>query len=108
MKNEDLEFIQEQIGYEFNNLNLLQQAFTRRSYSQEHGGENNEVLEFIGDKVLDLFVIKLLIVQNSNSEELYKKFDPKFKTSLSYLEYELGKRVFINENIFICDNTEAE
>ena len=24
------------------------------------------------------------------------------------MEYELGKRVFINENIFICDNTEAE
>lgn len=108
MSKEELNFIQEQIGYKFNNLNLLQQAFTRRSYSQEHGGENNEVLEFIGDKVLDLFVIKLLIVQNSNSEELYKKFDPKFKTSLSYLEYELGKRVFINENIFMCDNTEAE
>lgn len=108
MRKEELNFIQEQIGYRFNNLNLLQQAFTRRSYSQEHGGENNEVLEFIGDKVLDLFVIKLLIVQNSNSEELYKKFDPKFKTSLSYSEYELGKGVFINENIFICDNTEAE
>lgn len=108
MRKEELNFIQEQIGYEFNNLNLLQQAFTRRSYSQEHSGENNEVLEFIGDKVLDFFVIKLLIIQNSNSEELYKKFDPKFKTSFANLEYELGKKSFPCESVFVCDNTEAE
>lgn len=60
MKNEDLKFIQEQIGYEFDNLDLLQQAFVRRSYSRENGGEDNEVLEFIGDKVLDFIVVKLL------------------------------------------------
>lgn len=46
--------VQEQIGYDFKNLDLLQQAFTRRSYTAENGGENNEVLEFIGDKALDL------------------------------------------------------
>ena len=45
----------------FKNLDLLNQAFTRRSYSEENGGENNEVLEFIGDKALDFAVIKLLI-----------------------------------------------
>ena len=83
MKENDLTFIQNQIGYTFNNLNLLQQAFTRRSYSEENGGENNEVLEFIGDKVLDLFVVKFLITQNSNSAGLYKKFDPKLKENLS-------------------------
>ena len=108
MKKEDLQFIQDQIGYRFNNLDLLQQAFTRRSYSKEHGGEDNEVLEFIGDKVLDLFVIQYLIVQNSNSGELYKRFDPKFKNSLLYLEYTSGKRTFPNENTFICSKTEAE
>lgn len=108
MEKKELGFIQNQIGYEFNNLDLLQQAFTRRSYSQENGGENNEVLEFIGDKVLDIFVVKLLIIQKSNSVELYKKFDPKFKTSLAYLEYESGKKTFPDENTFICDNTEAE
>ena len=59
MEQNDLIFIQSQIGYTFNNLDLLQQAFTRRSYSEENGGENNEVLEFIGDKVLDFFVVKL-------------------------------------------------
>ena len=60
MEQKDLMFIQSQIGYEFKNLDLLQQAFIRRSFSEENGGENNEVLEFIGDKVLDLFVVKYL------------------------------------------------
>lgn len=60
MDNKDLQSIQEQIGYNFKNTDLLQQAFVRRSYSQENGGENNEVLEFIGDKALDFAVVKIL------------------------------------------------
>lgn len=44
--------VQNQIGYEFKNQRLLRQAFVRKSYSAENGGENNEVLEFIGDTVL--------------------------------------------------------
>ena len=39
---------------------MLQQAFVRRSYAKENGGEDNEVLEFIGDKVLDLTIVKFL------------------------------------------------
>lgn len=53
--------VQGQIGYEFKNLDLLKQAFTRRSYTAENGGENNEVLEFVGDKALDFAVVKLLV-----------------------------------------------
>lgn len=56
----DYEQIENTIGYEFNNRDLLQQAFVRRSYSQENGGGNNELLEFIGDKALDLAIIRLL------------------------------------------------
>ncbi len=60
MENNDFTFIQDQIGYNFKNLDLLQQAFVRRSYSKENGGEDNETLEFIGDKVLDFIVVKFL------------------------------------------------
>lgn len=61
MNNEDYTTIEQQIGYEFHNRLLLQQAFTRKSYTNEtHDGENNEVLEFIGDKVLDMIVVKSL------------------------------------------------
>lgn len=57
----DLKAIQKTIGYQFKNGDLLQQAFVRRSYSEENGGQNNEVLEFIGDKALDLVVIRLMM-----------------------------------------------
>lgn len=60
MDREDLSKIQKVIGYDFKNWDLLQQAFIRRSYSKENGGENNEVLEFIGDKALELVAVKIL------------------------------------------------
>ena len=60
MDNTDISYVEGQIGYHFRNPDLLQQAFVRRSYAAENGGEDNEVLEFIGDRVLDLIVVKLL------------------------------------------------
>jgi len=60
MDNKELQSIQNQIGYEFKNPDLLHQAFVRRSYAKENGGEDNEVLEFIGDKALDIIVVKIL------------------------------------------------
>ena len=56
--NDYIEDVERQIEYTFENTDLLFQAFTRRSYSQENSGENNEVLEFIGDRVLDFYVTK--------------------------------------------------
>ena len=69
MKQEHLDLIQEKIGYKFNEQYLLVQAFTRSSFSREHYQwyEDNEKLEFIGDKALDLIVIKKLT-------ELYGSF----------------------------------
>lgn len=58
--NEKVTRIENRIGYNFKNKDLLQQAFIRSSYSKENGGENNEVLEFIGDKALDLTIVKIL------------------------------------------------
>ena len=61
MQQDEIRFIQEQIGgYKFDNIALLEQAFTRKSYTQENGGENNEILEFIGDKVIDIAMIRYL------------------------------------------------
>lgn len=66
-----LKDVQGKIGYEFKNELLLEQAFTRRSYSMENGGEDNEVLEFIGDKVLDLAVVRYL-TENYGSDPYYE------------------------------------
>ena len=73
--NEHLEDVQRQIGYEFINTDLLFQAFTRRSYSEENGGENNEVLEFIGDRVLDFNVTKILIDKFGYTKSQLEDFD---------------------------------
>lgn len=53
-----LDKIQTKIGYKFSNLALLEQAFTRNSFSTIYGGENNEILEFFGDRILSLAVIR--------------------------------------------------
>ena len=61
MNNETLKFIQDQLEYEFDEPKLLRQAFTRKSYSEEHNGAyHNEVLEFYGDKTLEFIVMKKL------------------------------------------------
>ena len=60
MEMTNLEYVQHQIGYVFRRKGLLCQAFTRRSYTEESNNAalNNEVLEFYGDKALDLIVMK--------------------------------------------------
>ena len=65
MTNENLELIKkekfqaEKLHYVFKNVDLLVQAFTRKSFSAEHQGwEDNENLEFVGDKVLDYVVVQ--------------------------------------------------
>ena len=60
MTTNELNYIQNHIDYRFQNTDLLEQAFIRRSYSEENGGGDNELLEFIGDKALDLVVVKFL------------------------------------------------
>ena len=60
--------VQAQIGYRFKNPDLIIQAFTRRSYAEENGGKDNEVLEFIGDKALDLAAVKLLTDRYGNTQ----------------------------------------
>ena len=67
MKKFDHQKIEKVIGYQFNNAKLLKQAFFRSSYAHENGCESNEVLEFIGDKVLDLAVIRILLERYSTS-----------------------------------------
>ena len=59
-----LQTLQSGIHYEFNQVKLLIQALTHTSHANEHGGDHNERLEFLGDAVLELTV----------SHELFRKF----------------------------------
>lgn len=76
--NEHILNIQGKFGYDFRNTDLLIQAFTRKSYSEENGGENNEILEFIGDKSLDLIVVKLL-TEKYGQIEICTEWDEDFE-----------------------------
>ncbi|MFA6973435.1 MAG: ribonuclease III [Parcubacteria group bacterium] len=61
----------DKIGVKFNNLDLLQQAMTHRSYLNEHRDyklEHNERLEFLGDAVLELVVTEYLYKNFPNPE----------------------------------------
>lgn len=113
MEQKDLEFIQDQIGYKFRNTDLLQQAFVRRSYAEECGGEDNEVLEFIGDKVLDLIVVKLLTEKYGCFISNYEDFDPneesdefscsKNEAELTELKKKLVQKKTLADRINILD-----
>lgn len=113
MDKKDLQFIQDQIGYNFQNTDLLQQAFVRRSYAKEHGGEDNEVLEFIGDKVLDLIVVKLLTekygcfisdYENFDSNEEFDEFACiKNESELTEIKKKLVQKKTLADRITILD-----
>ncbi|MEK7108853.1 MAG: ribonuclease III domain-containing protein, partial [Patescibacteria group bacterium] len=70
----DFKSFEQNIGVQFNDVALLRQAFTHRSYLNEHRGEaggHNERLEFLGDAVLELIATHFLyehFPQNTEGE----------------------------------------
>ena len=50
----------EKTGYRIKNRNLLVQAFTLNIYSARHGGEDNALLAFIGNRILEYYVVKII------------------------------------------------
>ncbi len=72
----DFSVFEKSINIKFKDPELLKQAFTHRSYLNEHKGskmEHNERLEFLGDAVLELAV----------TDFLYKKFPKKSEGELT-------------------------
>lgn len=48
--------IEKQLGYTFQNKDLLKQAFTHSTYAHQYGEKDNERMEYLGDSVLQLIV----------------------------------------------------
>jgi ribonuclease-3 len=62
----------EHIGVKFNDIKLLMEAFTHRSYLNEHRGtgmRHNERLEFLGDAVLELVITEYLFAKYPDEPE---------------------------------------
>lgn len=72
----DFKNFEASLGVSFSDTRLLRQAFTHRSYLNEHKGEaggHNERLEFLGDAVLELI----------STHFLYEKFPKEDEGSLT-------------------------
>jgi ribonuclease-3 len=68
----DFRSFEQKIGLQFNDVQLLRQAFTHRSYINEHRGESrghNERLEFLGDAVLELISTHFLYEEYPDKPE---------------------------------------
>ena len=64
--------LEEQIGYHFHDRNLLRQALTHSSYTNEYRlsrNDCNERLEFLGDAVLELSSSRFLFVHYPDQPE---------------------------------------
>lgn len=64
-----LHALQAQIHYEFRQVKLFIQALTHTSHANEHDGEHNERLEFLGDAVLELAVSHKLFLKFPGAQE---------------------------------------
>ncbi len=85
----NLDSLQKKIGLKFKNPALYEQAFTHRSYLNEHTDveNHNERLEFLGDAVVELLVTQFL----------YDKFPEKAEGELTNLRAALVRRNTLSE-----------
>ncbi len=60
--------IEEKIGYEFKDKNLLKQAFVHSSYGRIKGIDDNERMEYLGDAVLQLVVTEWQYLRDGSDE----------------------------------------
>ncbi len=58
-------WLKESLDYEFQNVQLLEQALTHRSAA----GTNNERLEYLGDAVLDFVISEVVFMQRPDASE---------------------------------------
>jgi ribonuclease-3 len=61
--------LQKELDYQFTDAALLLRAHTHVSHERDNGAGHNEVLEFLGDAVLDLAVSDLLMRHNPDKSE---------------------------------------
>ena len=107
--------IQQIIGYEFVNENLLRQAFTRRSFGAEYGVDDNEQLEFIGDAVIQQIVTRVIVDQLTVNDAFhvegpfvskYSEGDlSKLRTQFVSKDYLSNRAVFLGLDNYILYGT---
>jgi ribonuclease III len=98
---DDYQEFQRYISYSFKDQSLLRQAFTHKSYKSENQCPwgDNEILEFLGDAVLDLCISHLLFEKSGHNitEGQYTKTRAFLvnKNQLSALSKDIGLNKYI-------------
>ncbi len=64
----EIDKIENALGYVFKDKMLLRKCFTHASYAHEHGGEDNEKLEFFGDAIIQYIVTEYLVKHKFGDE----------------------------------------
>ena len=64
----DISECESKIGYTFNDKTLLRKCFTHSSYANEHKTDDNELLEFFGDSILE-YVVTEHLFKNAYGDE---------------------------------------
>jgi len=78
--NKNIEILEKQLDYTFDNRELIVEALTHKSYKKSY---DNERLEFLGDAVMDLIV----------GEYLFKKFNKSDEGQLSKIRASLVSEI---------------
>lgn len=65
----DLSACERNIGYVFNNKDLLKEAFTHTSYAYENKIKSNERLEYLGDSILEFVISEYLFLEYKKLSE---------------------------------------
>jgi len=101
-RKKELQLFEKHIGIRFRSIELLNLAFSHRSFANENGGEvdNNEKLEFLGDSVLGLVVSEYLYYTLSEKAEGDLARVKSFVVSEDSLA-EIAKRIKVDNFILI-------
>ena len=81
-----MKFLRE-LGIDINNKDLLYEALTHSSYSNENGGKNYERLEFLGDSVLELIISEYFFDNYDLSEGDMSKVRASYVCEAALYEY---------------------
>ena len=105
LSKEQIEIIEQKLGYKWKNKEYLQTAFTHSSFAYSHNLTSNERLEFLGDSILNFCTTKYLFDNYDFAEGVCSKI----RAYLVSSEY-VSKYIFENqlEKYLLCDNFNPE
>ncbi len=69
LSSESFDDLESRIGYKFRDKSILVRALTHKSHSSDDKKRNYELLEFLGDSIINLFVVEILVSEFGNLKE---------------------------------------